>query len=71
MAESWVGREGGGGGLCTLCNMVVYRSSDERITSSLSHIVSLSALKKELEAQRSETYSEDCAEHRGVLLEVR
>ena len=48
----------------------VRASSDERILPSLSRIVSLAALKKELEALRSEAYSEDNTEHKSTLLQV-
>eukprot|EP00731_Ephydatia_muelleri_P017993 Em0011g33a len=43
---------------------------DERILPSLSRIVSLAALKKELEAMRSEAYSEDNTEHKSTLLQL-
>lgn len=44
--------------------------SDDKMRSSLSRIVSLTALKKEIEALRAEKYAEDNATHKGTLLEL-
>lgn len=44
--------------------------SDERVLPSLRRTVSLAALKKELEALRSEAYSEDNFGHKNTLLQL-
>ena len=61
--------------MCVLCDDLslcgcTHFSSDDGILDSLSYIVSLATLKKEVQALRSETYSEDNTEHKRILLEV-
>ena len=68
MAGPWV--QGNGNSVASYYMCHTHFSSDDPIMPSLSRIVSLAVFKKDMEALRSETYSEDNVENRRTLLEV-